>query len=797
MTTPPMTATRDDEQLYFDHLREVREAKREARSRAAYSTGDLKTASRLKANFAQDATLGGPEDTVAFLRVDLTEGDCVYVGNNAIQSMENDLLVQSWKSTMVMRLREATPEDPGDVVRHRKFRDRPVNTVADFEDLILADIAQRLDELEDGFVATDALLQGTLDRERSPQMREIIQTIQAAQSRLIRTDADQLLVVQGGPGTGKTAVALHRVSWLLYNVEGLAPEDILVIGPNKTFTKYIEQVFVSLGDSHVPRSDLIGMLQAQVTLGIKDNSAAAKLKGEQRMGQILTRGLLDRIKAPAAPVQFKVENVPWSVTITPSDIELLLDDLGGESYAQGRTKFREQLLSRAGVLIRRRFTDDKQRLPSDPRSLLEQAAVDNLVERCWPQLSAQAYLRDLFGSRDRLLTAGGDDLSATEIQLLHRQAASRLSDQQWSKEDAVLLDFVHYEINGDPTGYKHIVVDEAQDLSPMQLVAVRRRSANGAFTIVGDIAQSTGHWARNSWDDITEALRTNLPWSLEELDHGYRVPRKIMDIAAQLLPTIAPGITSPTIVRDVDQLPQFVSVTGDALVAAVADCIQELAKRGRFTGVICPDARRGDLERELYERDVAYTGADGGALGTAINIISPTAAKGLEFDAAVVVDPAGIVEAGPEGLRMLYIALTRTTRELAVVYPTGTLPSLLHGPWAPAESLPDDTDPTTEPGTVSSSTAPTELEARLNLPAEPAVPATAPPVSVRQSTTIPVGASDLLPAQRRIVEAQATELLSLLEEMTAEKLWGHALRAALSRLGEGITEDPQDPRTTQ
>lgn len=769
-----MTATRDDEQLYFDHLRGVREAKREARSRAAYSTGDLKTASRLKANFVHDTTLGSPEDSVAFLRVDLAEGDCIYVGHNTIQDEDNDLLVQTWKSTQVMKFREATPEDPGEVIRHRSYTTQAVNRIQDFDDLVLADIARRLDELDGGLVATDALLQSTLDRERSPQMREIIQTIQAAQSRLIRAEADQLLVIQGGPGTGKTAVALHRVSWLLYNVEALTPEDILVVGPNKTFTKYIDQVFVSLGDSQVTRNDLIGMLQSPVTLNAKDTAATAKLKGEQRMGQILTRGLLDRIKAPAAPVAFKVENVPWSVTITPADIEILLDELDGEPYAQGRTKFREQLLTRAGVLIRRRFTDDRQRLPSDPRMLLDHSAVDNLVERCWPQLSAQAYLRDLFGSRDRLLTAGGDDLSATEIQLLHRQAATKLSDQQWSKEDAVLLDFVNYEINGDPTGYKHIVVDEAQDLSPMQLAAVRRRSANGAFTVVGDIAQSTGHWARNSWDEVVDALRTNVPHTLEELDHGYRVPLKIMDIAARLLPTIAPGVVGPTVVRDVPQDPQFVSVSGQALVDAVADCIQGLAKRGLFTGVICPDARRGDLERELDERDVAYTGADGGALGTAINIISPNSAKGLEFDAAIVVDPAGIVAAGPEGLRMLYIALTRTTRDLAVVYPAGTLPVLLHGPWALAEASSGAEQPALSPDVLDAST-----EARTS----PAPVAPAP--ATRSSSSRAVGVGDLLPAQQRIVETQATEILTLLEETTAEKLWVHALRAALSRLDEG------------
>ena len=793
MTTPPMTATRDEEQQYFDHVRDVREAKREARSRASYSTGDLKAASRLKANFASDTTLGRPDDTVAFLRLDLTAGDCVYVGQNTIQNEDNDLLVQSWKSTMVMQLREATPEQPGDVVRSRTYKAQPVNTIEDFDDLVLAEIALAIDNLDDpqlAFLDADTLLKSTLDRERSPQMREIIQTIQAAQSRLIRANPDQLLVIQGGPGTGKTAVALHRVSWLLYNDDQVAPEDILVIGPNKTFTKYIEQVFVSLGDSHVPRSDLVGMLQTQVPLGLRDTPATAKLKGEQRMGQILTRGLLDRIKAPTTPIQFRVENVPWSVTIPPSDIELLLDDLDGEPYAQGRSKFREQLLTRAGVLIRRRFTDDKQRLPSDPRSLLEQSAVDNLVERCWPQLSAQAYLRDLFGSRDRLLTAGGDDLSGTEIQLLHRQAAAKLSDQQWSKEDAVLLDFVHYEINGDPEGYKHIVVDEAQDLSPMQLVAIRRRSANGAFTVVGDIAQSTGHWARNSWTDVVDALRANVPCTVEELSHGYRVPRKVMDIAAQLLPTIAPGTSGPIVVRDVIQDPLFVSVTGPSLIDAVADCIQELAARGRFTGVICPDAQRTELERVLSERDVGYTGTEDGALGAAINIISPNAAKGLEFDAAVVVDPAGIVEAGPEGLRMLYIALTRTTRELAVVYPSGTLPPLLRGPWAPAGTTSAEVSPALAlPEAVIASrdlsAAPGSGTAHLTTESPSLLEHMS--VSAELPNSMAVKVTDLLPTQRRIVEAQAIELLNLLEETTAAKLWAHALRAALARLGEDET----------
>jgi hypothetical protein len=319
-----------------------------------------------------------------------------------------------------------------------------------------------------------------------------------------------------------------------------------------------------------------------------------------------------------------------------------------------------------------------------------EGGVADLVERLWPRLSAAGFLRDLFGSRRRLRAAAGTDFTAAEVALLHRRAADRLTEEVWSAEDLPLLDEAADLIDGTARRYAHIVVDEAQDLSPMQLRSVARRSATGALTVVGDIAQSTGAWARDTWDEVVEHLPTAAGVEVVPLRYGYRVPRQVYELAARLLPVAAPAVAPVEVVRDGPQAPTVHRVGLAGRAGRTATVAIEHAAAGRFVGIVCPPRCRRETEAALAANGATWSSAERGELGAAINLVSPAEAKGLEFDAVVVVEPEQIVADHERGHRMLYVALTRTTAYLDVVCVGDPLP--LSTPHTPEPTTDDDHD---------------------------------------------------------------------------------------------------------
>jgi DNA helicase IV len=494
-------------------------------------------------------------------------------------------------------------------------------------------------------------------------MREIVATIQAAQYDIIRTPLDRLLVIEGGPGTGKTAVALHRVSWLLYqHAPGGQPtgprgadlraDDVLVVGPNPTFTRYIGTVLPELGDTDVVMRD-ISELAPTVRRGRTEPAGAARLKGDARMAGMLARALHTRIGAPEPEERLLLEGRVATVpgTEVADVVAWALSVPAG--YARRRHLLRERLMQlvfdRTGVAPAR------------------QGAVENLVERLWPQQSAASFLRDLLGSRARLRAAAAGELSDEETALLHRRGADRLAEEIWSHADLPLLDEVDHLITGTVRQYSHIVVDEAQDLSPMQLRCVGRRSRHGSLTIVGDLAQSTGRWARDTWAGVTDHLPATQPVTVAPLRYGYRVPRQVYAEAQRLLPVAAPLVAPPEVVRDGPAAPRMHRVDLPERAGRAVEVAQAHAAAGRFVGIVCPTRRRREIEQALADNGVEWSSADRGELGASVNLVTPQEAKGLEFDAVVVVEPEDIVAADERGHRLLYVALTRTTGFLDVV----------------------------------------------------------------------------------------------------------------------------------
>ncbi len=631
------------EQKYFDTAAERRDQRRDHLARLPSAAAHATAAAHLR-RYADAAgrALGAADEAVAFGRIDDEAGAIRYVGRHLIRDADGEVLVVNWQAPAAAGWFEATPENPAGIRRKRAFTCTG-NTIDDLTDTILAEIAE----------AVDAHLLAELSRGRTGTMRDIVATIQAAQFALIRAPRDQVLVIEGGPGTGKSAVALHRVSWLLFQHRTeFSAADVLVVGPHPTFVRYIGQLLPALGDDGVELRD-VDRLAPDVPRGRTESDAVARIKGEARMAELLARALDARVGVPDPAERLLVGG--RFVT------------LPGAEVAEALAVARAAALPYAG---RRRLLGDRLAALVAARTGVDPArsdAVGNLVERLWPQQTPTGLLRDLLGSTARLRAAAGDAFAPAEVAALHRRGADRLSRETWSAADLPLLDELAFLIDGPGRRYAHVVVDEAQDLSPMQLRAVARRSATGSLTVVGDLAQSTGRWARDSWDEVLAHLPAVHPARIAPLRYGYRVPRQAYATAAALLPVAAPGVPPVEVVRD-GPADTGVHRVGLAELAARAVAVaREHAEAGRFVGIVCPPRQRRPVEAALAANDMAWSSADRGELGGAVNLVSPQEAKGLEFDAVVVVEPEEIVAGDERGHRLLYVALTRTTGHLDIV----------------------------------------------------------------------------------------------------------------------------------
>jgi DNA helicase IV len=630
------------EQEFFDRAAEVRAQRLDALQDAARTAVHKAAAGRL-AKYAEDTkrAIAAAGDAVAFGRIDEESGESLHLGLQLIRD-KRDVLVVNWQAPAAARYYEASYADPCGLVRKRTF-ECAGNTIKDFTDVLFAEIAE----------AVDRQLLNELARGRTGAMRDIVATIQAAQYELIRAPMEQVLVIEGGPGTGKTAVALHRVSWLLFqHRETLRPEDVLVVGPHPTFIRYIGNVLPGLGDLDVPMRDCAA-LAPEVTRGRTEPGEVSRLKGDARMAGLLARALDARIGVPEPAERVMVDS--RFVTVPGMSIAEVLADCRARElpYTERRRLFRDRLgevfAARAG---------------SQP---VPQPALANLVERLWPQQSPAAFLRDLLGNRRRLLAAAGTEFTGAEVTSLQRRGADRVSQEVWSTADLPLLDELDHLVNGIRRRYAHVVIDEAQDLSPMQLRAIARRCPSGSLTVVGDLAQSTGTWSRDTWDQVTAHLPNVHPVSVVPLRYGYRVPRQVYELAATLLPVAAPAVRPPDVVRDGPRAPGIHQVGVAARAGRVVALATGYAADGQFVGIICPPRHRRETEAALAANGVEWSSAEQGELGAAVNLVSPQEAKGLEFDAVIVVEPEQIVADDVRGHRMLYVALTRTTRYLDIV----------------------------------------------------------------------------------------------------------------------------------
>jgi DNA helicase IV len=609
------------EQAYVDTAYDCLDRMRETLLRAAEG-GATEVAQQAIENWATGRlrTYEDAERGLCFGRIDAeTVADPIYVGRRWVHDDARRALVVNWQAPAARPFYTATPVAPHGVTLRRRFRTRGRELTGISDEALDGSLADA--------AAVDDLLLEELERARDARMRDIVATIQADQYHLIARDPEPPLVIQGGPGTGKTAVGLHRASFLLY-AHGDRLRRVLVVGPNPAFMEYVSLVLPTLGEERVDQR-AVAELVPGVEVTRVDPPELQRAKAAPGVAEELHE--LGRTATEGEPQELVVRLEGRFVGVEADEVAELLAQARAEHgfSAVARERFRMDVL-------RRFYEDYGVRLGGQAYRSFEE------VERA---------LRH--GGRLTRFLNGAWPMPKPE-QLVRRLPLLRGARRGWSEADLPLLDEARALLVGDPQRYGHVIVDEAQDLTPMQLRMVARR-AGGAFTLLGDIAQATGPVAYERWDDLLPHLPGGEDAGVEELRHAYRVPREIMELALPLLETIAPDVEPPRAYRSGAEPPRVVDAP-DPLAAAFAEAAALASEEG-LLAVVAPASLRGDGAASLFD-------------DSRVAVLTPREAKGMEFDHVIVVEPAQIVAEAVEGqgLRELYVALTRPTTTLVVVH---------------------------------------------------------------------------------------------------------------------------------
>ncbi|MFD3688621.1 HelD family protein [Nocardiopsis sp. NPDC058631] len=607
------------------------------------------------------------------------DADRVQIGRRHIHDTAGRPMVLDWRAPICVAYYRASPQDRMAVRVRRRYGFTTVTRGPDaepealltaFEDETLTGAAPPAGQ------GAGELLNAEIERPRTGPMRDIVATIQPEQDDLVRAPLSTTLCVQGAPGTGKTAVGLHRIAFLLYTErERLSRSGVAIIGPNRSFLSYIHDVLPALGEVDVHQTTVTELL----TRGLPERSrpaagwvrrveepGAARIKGQARMAEVLRRDLWSHLRTPQEAVMVRRGSRRWR--LYPEDLRPLLDELAerGVAYGSGRELLSHRIAHAVLSLMEGEgeACDDRthEQVRRDP-------AVRSAVTAMWPRTDPLKLVLGLLTDPERLARAAEGLLSAQEqaaVLLPGRPRGPRTA--LWSEEDLALVDEASALIER-PTGLGHIVVDEAQDLSPMQCRAVGRRCASGSLTVLGDIAQGTSPSAAGNWSTLLEHFGKPTG-HLRVLDRGYRVPAQIIDFAARLLPAIAPGLGAPVAVR---RSPGSLRITPAAggLAAAVADACRAALEGEGSVGLIAADADLPALRAGLGTEGLTVPllgEAEAGPGSGRLVAVPASLAKGLEFDAVVVAEPAAVVDAEERGLNRLYVVLTRAVSTLHVVH---------------------------------------------------------------------------------------------------------------------------------
>ncbi|MFF1402603.1 HelD family protein [Streptomyces sp. NPDC058294] len=599
-------------------------------------------------------------------------GGRFYIGRRHVHDAHGDPMVIDWRAPVSQPFYRASRKDPMDVGLRRRFGYTGGDLTA-YEDEHLGDPADPAGPMEDG--PTSKLLQQEIERPRVGPMRDIVATIQPEQDEIVRSGLGGTVCVQGGPGTGKTAVGLHRVAYLLYaHRERLARTGTLVIGPNRSFLHYIEQVLPALGELAVQQAT-VDDLVAHVEVRGTDDAPAAVVKGDARMAEVLRRALYSHVTMPVEPVVVvrgsRRRRVP-AYELEDIVRELLARDI---RYGAAREALPQRIAHAVLVQMERAGEAPDDRVQD---AVARDAAVKAAVKSVWPAVDPAKLVLRLLTDAEFLAEHAAGLLDEDEQRtILWDRPVRSVKAARWSAADAVLIDEAA-DLIQRTSSLGHVVLDEAQDLSPMQYRAVGRRCTTGSATVLGDLAQGTTPWATRSWAEALGHLGKP-DGVVEELTAGFRVPTDVITYASRLLPHIAPGLTPVASVRE---NPGFFEIRTVAEPAGVVAACAQLLRNEGSTGLIAADARIPELAEALTAAGLGYLGpGEETTRETRLTLVPASLAKGLEYDYVVLDEPRAVVDGEPDertGLRRLYVALTRAVSGLIVTH-AHPLPAQLAG----------------------------------------------------------------------------------------------------------------------
>ncbi|WP_405918494.1 HelD family protein [Streptomyces sp. NBC_00728] len=584
------------------------------------------------------------------------EGERFYIGRRHVHDASGDPMVIDWRAPVSQPFYRASKKDPMDVGLRRRFGYTGGDLTA-YEDEHLSDPAET--------ATTSKLLQQEIERPRVGPMRDIVATIQPEQDEIVRSGLSGSVCVQGGPGTGKTAVGLHRVAYLLYaHRERLARTGTLVIGPNKSFLHYIEQVLPALGELEVKQAT-VDDLVAHVEVRGSDDAPAAVIKGDARMAQVLRRAVRSHVGIPTEPVVVVRGSRRWRVPAY--ELEEIVKELLDRDIRYGAAhQALPQRIAHAVLVQMERSGEAPDDRVQD--AVARNAAVKAAVKAIWPPVDpAKLVLRLLSDAEFLAAHAQGLLDEAEQKEILWAKPVRSVKSAKWSAADAVLIDEAT-DLVQRTHSLGHVVLDEAQDLSPMQYRAVGRRCTTGSATVLGDLAQGTTPWATRSWEEALGHLGKG-DAVVEELTAGFRVPTDVISYASRLLPHIAPGLAPVASVRE---NPGFFEVRASTADAEVVGAVEELLGHEGSVGLIAADARIPVLAEVLTAAGRTYLGpGEETTAETRLTLVPASLAKGLEYDYVVLDEPRAVVDGEPDertGLRRLYVALTRAVSGLIVTH---------------------------------------------------------------------------------------------------------------------------------
>ena len=611
-------------------------------------------------------------------------GDRFYIGRRHVHDADGDPLVIDWRAPVSQPFYRASRAEPMDVERRRRFGCIGGELTA-YEDEHLSD--------PDAVDTSGALLAAEIEKPRVGPMRDIVATIQPEQDEIVRAGLTGSVCVQGGPGTGKTAVGLHRVAYLLYaHRDRLARTGTLVVGPNRSFLQYIEQVLPALGELDVAHATVAELIPT-VPVRAEEPAESARVKGDARMAEVLRRAVRSGIRLPTEPCVVVRGSRRWRIQV--HELQEIVEELLSRDIRYGAA--RQALPQRIAhaVLVK---MENGGEAPDDrvQDAVARSQPVKAAVKAIWPPVDPVKLVHRLLTDASFLADCADGVLTAQEQQAVRRAKPGRaLRTAPWTAADAVLVDEAA-DLVQRTHSLGHVVLDEAQDLSPMQYRAVGRRCTTGSVTVLGDLAQGTTPWATASWAEALHHL--GKPEArVEELTRGFRVPHEVIAYASRLLPSIAPGLAPASSVRtaagalEVRRVPSPEPPPGPAAPdraaalaepsepfghpalddAVLAACREALAHEGS-TGLIAADARIPALAAALRAAELPFlqpgeeTSAD-----ARLTLVPASLVKGLEYDYVVLDEPAAVVAGEPDhrtGLRRLYVALTRAVSGLTVVH---------------------------------------------------------------------------------------------------------------------------------